>query len=54
MEFGSQLGLVLIMNIALGALGLILGLLVTYWVIRLAVTHALRSHHYWLQKNNRA
>lgn len=31
-------------------LGLIVTLLLTYWVIRLAVTHSLRSHHYWMQK----
>lgn len=40
--------------IALWALSVIIGLLITYWIIRLAVTHSLRSHHYWLQKNTRA
>ena len=37
--------------IALWSLSAIIALLVTYWVIRLAVTHALRSHHDWVQRN---
>lgn len=45
--------LYLIFNIALWALGVILSLLIAYWIIRLAVTHSLRSHHYWLLKQNR-
>lgn len=35
---------------ALWALVAIVSLLVSYWVIRLAVTPALRSHHYWMVK----
>lgn len=40
-----------IFAIALWALSIVVTLLVAYWVIRLAITHSLRSHHYWLQKN---
>ena len=43
--------LTLIFTIASWALGVIISLIIAYWVIRLAVTAALRSHHYWLQKN---
>lgn len=42
--------LLLTFYIAAWALGAIISLLVAYWVIRLAVAHGLRSHHYWLQK----
>jgi hypothetical protein len=38
---------------ALWALAVIIFLLIAYWIIRLAVTHSLRSHHYWLQRNGR-
>jgi hypothetical protein len=34
-------------------LAFIIAALVVYWIVRLAVTHALRSHHYWTQKQNR-
>ena len=33
--------------IAAGLLGIIIWLLIMYLIIRLAVTHALRSHEYW-------
>jgi hypothetical protein len=44
---------VLALVIAAYALGFIVSALVFYWLIRLAVTHALRSHTYWLQKRER-
>ena len=34
-------------------LAFVLGSLIFYWLIRLAVTHALRSHTTWLEKRNR-
>ncbi len=34
-------------------LGTIVGLLLLYLVVRLAVTHALRSHFFWVQDNSR-
>jgi len=43
--------LVLILTVSSWALGGILSLVIAYWVIRGAITGALRSHHYWLQKN---
>jgi len=43
--------LVLILTVASWALGVIVSLVIAYWVIRAAVTGALRAHHYWLQKN---
>lgn len=39
--------------VAASLLGTIIVLLLLYMVIRLAVTHSLRSHHYWMQKNSR-
>lgn len=50
MDFESQAGLMLILSVSLWALSVIVALLITYWIIRLAVTHALRSHHYWMLK----
>lgn len=41
----------LIFGWTLWALGAIVTLLIAYWVIRLAVTHSLRSHEFWKQKN---
>jgi len=38
------------MSISAWLLGVILSLLVLYFVIRLAVTHALRSHENWKAK----
>jgi uncharacterized membrane-anchored protein YhcB (DUF1043 family) len=35
------------------ALGFVVGLLILYWVIRLAVTHSLRSHHLWVARLGR-
>jgi hypothetical protein len=48
MEFGTQLGLMLILNITLGALAVIVGLLLTYVVIRQGVFHGLRAHTRWV------
>lgn len=39
-----------VMIVTAYALGIILTLLITYWIIRLAVGHALRSHEYWKRK----
>lgn len=36
---------------AASLLGLVVSLLISYWVIRLAVTHALRAHDRWQQSN---
>lgn len=35
--------------IAAALLGVLLSLIALYWVIRLAVVGALRSHYYWMQ-----
>ena len=37
-----------VIYITAGLLGLIITLLINYWVIRLAVTHALRTHARWV------
>lgn len=50
MNFESQTNLMLLFSVALWALSVIVGVLVTYWIIRLAATHALRSHHHWTLK----
>jgi hypothetical protein len=44
----ANFDLVWVISITAGVLGLIITLLITYWVIRLAVTHALRSHVRWV------
>lgn len=41
--------LVWLLSITAGLLGFIITLLISYWVIRLAVSHALRSHTRWLE-----
>lgn len=41
--------LILVFTITAWLLGVIVTLLITYWVIRLAVSHALRSHTRWLE-----
>lgn len=38
-------------TIAAWALSTIVTLLIAYWIIRLAVTHSLRSHERWKLKN---
>lgn len=43
----------LVFTIAAWLLGTIISLLVLYLVIRLAVSHALRSHQYWLEEQGR-
>lgn len=48
MDFESQVGLLLIMNITLGALAVIVSLLLTYLVIRMGVFHGLRAHTRWV------
>ena len=53
MDLESQTNLMLIFSISLWALSVLVGLIVTYWIIRLAVTHALRSHHHWMLKQHR-
>lgn len=40
----------IVLYAAAGLLGLLINLLICYWIIRLAVSHALRSHTLWLQK----
>lgn len=45
----SNTDLVWVSTIAAWLLGVIITLLITYWVIRLAVSHALRSHTRWLE-----
>ncbi|CDK00526.1 hypothetical protein MIC448_260024 [Microbacterium sp. C448] len=40
----------IVFNVALWALVTILSLLVAYLVIRLAVSHALRSHTRWIDR----
>lgn len=51
MDFNDQITLITIATWAGVALVSIIGLLISYWVIRLAVTHGLRAHHHWLQQN---
>lgn len=41
----------LVFTVAAWLLGAIISLLVLYLVVRSAVSHALRSHHYWLEEN---
>ncbi|MFJ4044167.1 hypothetical protein ACIPV2_00290 [Microbacterium sp. NPDC089987] len=53
MTFNDQFTLFTIASWAAAALAFIIGLLIMYWVIRLAVTHGLRSHHHWLEDNGR-
>lgn len=53
MKIMDNATLVLILTVSLWALGVIISLLVAYWVIRLGVTHALRSHHYWVSEQKR-
>ncbi|MFS0911269.1 hypothetical protein AB3M89_05715 [Microbacterium sp. 179-I 3D2 NHS] len=48
MNFESQLGLLLILNITLVVLGIVVGLLLFYLVIRQAVFHGLRAHTRWI------
>lgn len=40
-----------IFSITLWALGAIISLLIAYWIIRLAVSHSLRSHERWKSEN---
>ncbi|MCR2817434.1 hypothetical protein NQ166_01145 [Microbacterium sp. zg.Y1090] len=42
--------LYLIMYVAGGTLAIIISLLIAYWVIRLAVTHAMKKHTEWVQQ----
>ncbi|WP_309667719.1 hypothetical protein [Microbacterium paludicola] len=44
----ANFDLLWVIYITAGLLGLITTLLINYWVIRLAVTHALRTHARWL------
>ena len=48
MDFGSQMLLINIATLAAYVLGLIVGLLLTYLVIRQGVFHGLRAHTRWL------
>lgn len=52
MDFTDQITLITIATWAGSALMGIIGLLISYWVIRLAVAHALRSHHRWLEQGS--
>jgi len=45
----ANLDLVWVISITAGLLGFIIALLIAYWVTRLAVTHALRSHARWVE-----
>ncbi len=47
-DFETQIGLLAILNISLIALGTVIGLLLTYLVIRQGVFHALRAHTRWI------
>lgn len=44
----SQLGLLLVVNIAVGILATVVGLLLMYLVIRQGVFHGLRAHTRWV------
>ncbi|SEB61350.1 hypothetical protein [Microbacterium hydrocarbonoxydans] len=48
MDFETQVGLLMILNITLAVLGVIVGLLLTYLVIRQGVFHGLRAHTRWI------
>lgn len=50
MDFETQLGLLAILNITLAVLGVVLGLLLTYVVIRQGVFHGLRAHTRWVDE----
>ena len=41
----------LIFTITAWLLSFIVGLIILYWIIRGAITGALRSHYYWVRKN---
>lgn len=47
----NQLVAAQVVVITASILGFILGLLIMYTVIRLAVTHSLRSHYDWVRRN---
>lgn len=48
MDFESQAGLLTIISILGSVLGVIIGLLLTYLVIRQGVFHGLRAHTRWV------
>lgn len=50
MDFDTQLGLLAILNITLIVLGVVIGLLLTYVVIRQGVFHGLRAHTRWIDE----
>lgn len=50
MDFETQLGLVTILNLTVAVLGLVIGLLLTYLVIRQGVFHGLRAHTRWVDR----
>ncbi|WP_186307600.1 hypothetical protein [Microbacterium sp. 1.5R] len=48
MDFGSNLSLLLILNLTLAVLGIVVGRLLLYLVIKQAVFHGLRAHTRWI------
>ncbi|MFK3678139.1 hypothetical protein ACI2IP_10425 [Microbacterium sp. NPDC090218] len=50
MDFETQLGLLMILNITLVVLGVVVSLLLTYLVIRQGVFHGLRAHTRWVDR----
>ncbi|MFJ4172733.1 hypothetical protein [Microbacterium sp. NPDC089696] len=50
MDFETQFNLLLIFNITLIILGTVVGLLLTYLVIRQGVFHGLRAHTRWIDE----
>ncbi|MFA4897672.1 hypothetical protein [Microbacterium sp.] len=48
MDFETQLGLLVILNVTLTVLGIVVGLLLLYLVIRQGVFHGLRAHTRWI------
>lgn len=48
MDFESQVGLLLLLNVTLVVLAVIVSLLLSYLVIRMGVFHGLRAHTRWV------
>ncbi|WP_449407302.1 hypothetical protein [Microbacterium maritypicum] len=50
MDFGTHMGLLFILNITVIVLAIVVGLLLTYLVIRQGVFHGLRAHTRWIDE----
>jgi len=52
MNLNDQMDLFIIFSWTATTLAVIVTLLILYFVIRIAVVHALRSHHRWVQQHH--